>query len=43
MYADDTSIMNVGKDLNELQNITSNNIRIVEKYFEINTLFINPP
>jgi hypothetical protein len=30
MYADDTSILNVGQDLNELQNTTSNNIGVVD-------------
>jgi hypothetical protein len=43
MYADDTSILNVGQDMNELQNTTSNNTGIVEQYFEINNLSINPP
>jgi hypothetical protein len=42
MYADDTLILNVGHDMNELQNTTSNNIGVVEKYFEINNLSINP-
>jgi hypothetical protein len=41
MYADDTSILNVGQDMNELQNTTSNNIGVVEQYFEINNLSIN--
>jgi hypothetical protein len=41
MYANDTSIFNVGQDLNELQNTTSNNIGVVEQYFEINNLSIN--
>jgi hypothetical protein len=36
-----TSILNVGQDLNELQNTASNNI-VVEQYFEINNLSINP-
>jgi hypothetical protein len=35
--------LNVGQDLNELQNTTSNNIGVVEQYFEINNLSINPP
>jgi hypothetical protein len=38
MYADDKSILNVGQDMNELQNTTSNNNIIVEQYFEINNL-----
>jgi hypothetical protein len=42
MYADGTSILNTGQDINELQNITSDNIGVVEQYFEINNLFINP-
>jgi hypothetical protein len=42
MYADDTSILNVGQDMNELQNTTSNNMGVVEQYFEINNLSINP-
>jgi hypothetical protein len=41
MYADDSSILNVGQDMNELQNTTSNNTE-VEQYFEINSLCINP-
>jgi hypothetical protein len=41
MYTDDTSIMNMGHNINDLQHITSINIGTVEKYFEIN-LFINP-
>jgi hypothetical protein len=42
MYADDTSILNIGQDINELRNITSDNIGVVEQYFEINNLFIYP-
>jgi hypothetical protein len=42
MYADATSILNVGQDMNELQNTTSYNIGVVEQYFEINNLSINP-
>jgi hypothetical protein len=42
MYANDTSILNVGQDMNELQNTTSNNTGIVEQYFVINNLSINP-
>jgi hypothetical protein len=41
MYADDTSILNVGQDINELQN-TSNNTEVAEQYFEINNLSIYP-
>jgi hypothetical protein len=42
MYADDTWILNVGQDINELQNTTSNNTLLAEQYFEINKLSINP-
>jgi hypothetical protein len=42
MYADDTLILNVGQDMNELQNTTSNIIGVIEQYFETNNLFINP-
>jgi hypothetical protein len=42
MYADDTSILNVGQDMSELQNTTSNNTGVVEQYFEINNPSINP-
>jgi hypothetical protein len=35
---DVTSILNTGQDINELQNITSDNIRIVEQYFKMNNL-----
>jgi hypothetical protein len=31
MYADSTSILNVGQDMNELQNTTSNNTGVVEQ------------
>jgi hypothetical protein len=42
MYADDTSILNMGQDINELQHITSANLGAVEQYFQMNNLFINP-
>jgi hypothetical protein len=42
MYADDTSILNVGQDMNEIQNTTSNNTGVIEQYVEINNLSINP-
>jgi hypothetical protein len=42
MYADDTSILNVGQDTKELPNTTSNNTGVVEQYFEINNLSTNP-
>lgn len=41
MYADDTSIMNMRQDISDLQYITSINIGILEKYFEMNDLLIN--
>jgi hypothetical protein len=31
-----TLIFNVGQNMNELQNTTSNNIGVEEQYFEIN-------
>ena len=42
MYADDTAIMNVGLDIKKLQKITAANTGVVEQYFEINNLLINP-
>jgi hypothetical protein len=42
MYADDSTIMNVGHDINELQKITAANTGVVEQYFEINNILINP-
>jgi hypothetical protein len=42
MYADDTTIMNVGHDIKELQKITAANTGVVEQYFEIDNLLINP-
>jgi hypothetical protein len=41
MYADDTTIMNIGHDIKELQKITAANTGVVEQYFEINNLLIN--
>jgi hypothetical protein len=35
MHADGTSILNIGQDINELQNIISDNIGVAEQYFEI--------
>jgi hypothetical protein len=35
MYADGTSILNVGQDINELQKTTLNNVGAVEQYLEI--------
>jgi hypothetical protein len=40
MYVDDTSIVNIGKDINELQNITSDNTGLVQQYFETKTHYI---
>jgi hypothetical protein len=42
MYADDTTIMNVEYDIKDLQKITAANTGVVEQYFEINNLLINP-
>jgi hypothetical protein len=42
MYADDTTIMNVGYDINELQEITAASTGAVRQYFEIHNLLINP-
>jgi exonuclease III len=42
IFADDTSILNMGQDTKELQNNTLLNIGRVEKYFDMNYLFINP-
>jgi hypothetical protein len=33
MYADDTSILTRGQDINELQNETAKNIGVAEQYF----------
>jgi hypothetical protein len=41
MYADDTTIFNIGKDISELQR-NSDNTGLVKQYFETNNLFINP-
>jgi hypothetical protein len=41
MYADDTSIMNMGRNLDELGIVTSDNIGKVIQYFEANNLHIN--
>jgi hypothetical protein len=38
-YASDVSILNIGQNTNEVQNPTSENIGLVEKYFEANHLF----
>jgi hypothetical protein len=40
MYADDTSILNIGVDIQELKNL--DNTGLVEHYFETSNLFINP-
>jgi hypothetical protein len=42
MCADDTSILNMEQDKNELQITTSVNTGLVVHYFEGNTLSINP-
>jgi hypothetical protein len=41
MHADDTSILTIGQDINELQNETAKNIGVVEQYFTMNKLPIN--
>jgi hypothetical protein len=41
MYADNTTVMNIGHDINELQKITAANTGVVAQYFEINNLLIN--
>jgi predicted DNA-binding protein YlxM (UPF0122 family) len=41
MYADDTSILNVGRNLDELRKVTSDNISKVLQYFEANNLQTN--
>jgi hypothetical protein len=42
MYAYDTSVLNIGQDIIELQKTTSENTGLIEQYFETNNLFINP-
>jgi hypothetical protein len=42
MYANDTSVMNIVQDINVLQDTTTENIRVIEQYFKMNNLFINP-
>jgi hypothetical protein len=41
MYADGTSILNIGQVRNELQKIIQNT-GLVEQYFEGNNLSVNP-
>jgi hypothetical protein len=41
MYADDTSILNVGENLAELEKATCDNTNKVTQYFEANNLFTN--
>jgi hypothetical protein len=41
MYADDTSILNMGRNLDEFGIVTSDNISKVIHYFEANNLHIN--
>jgi hypothetical protein len=43
MDANNMSILNVWQDMNELQNMTSNNRGEIRQYFETNNLFINLP
>jgi hypothetical protein len=40
MYPDDTSILNMGRNLDELGIVTSDNISKVIQYFEANNLHI---
>jgi hypothetical protein len=42
MYADDTSILTRGQDINELQNKMTKNIGVAEQYFTMNKLPVNP-
>jgi hypothetical protein len=42
MHADDTSMLNIGQDINELQKRTSENTGLVEQYFETSNLSIHP-
>jgi hypothetical protein len=42
MYADYTSILTRGRDINKLKNETAKNIGVVEQYFTMNKLPINP-
>jgi hypothetical protein len=37
MYADDTMILNVGQDMNKLQNMTSNNVREIFSFRQNNS------
>jgi methionine aminopeptidase len=41
MYANDTSILNIGKDINELQSTTSETTCFIKQYFETNNLSVN--
>jgi hypothetical protein len=42
MYVDDTSILNTGHKIKELQITTSKNTGLAEQYFEVNNLSIKP-
>jgi hypothetical protein len=42
MYADDTSILNIGQDINKLQKPTSENTDLGEQYFETIKLSTKP-
>jgi hypothetical protein len=42
MYPDDTSILNIGQDINELQKPTSEYTGLEEQYFETIDLSTNP-
>jgi hypothetical protein len=41
MYADDTSILNIGENLVNLENVTHTNTNKITQYFETNNLFTN--
>jgi hypothetical protein len=41
MYADDTSILNIGENLDDLENVTHTNTNKITQYFETNNLFTN--
>jgi hypothetical protein len=42
MYAEDTLMLNIGQDTNELQNTTLENTGLVEQNFETSNLSIHP-
>jgi hypothetical protein len=42
MHGKDTSVLNIGQDINELEMTISENTHLAEHYFEVNYLSINP-